>query len=136
MTPSIVWLWPSDAGIAVVVSVGIREPMTLGAPANVYVITVGAMTDAYTPGDMADDYVAPFSSFGPTLEGFAKPEIVAPGGHLLGLVPDGSTLSKTRASLRQKDSDYLISGTSKQQRLSQDWQRLLSKPSQNSVPTI
>ena len=104
-----------DAGIAVVVSAGNSgpEPMTLGAPANVpYVITVGAMTDAYTPGDMADDYVAPFSSFGPTLEGFAKPEIVAPGGHLLGLVPDGSTLSKTRASLRQKDSDYLISGTS------------------------
>jgi len=104
-----------DAGIAVVVSAGNSgpEPMTLGAPANVpYVITVGAMTDAYTPGDMADDYVAPFSSFGPTLEGFTKPEIVAPGGHLLGLVPNGSTLSKTRASLRQKDSDYLISGTS------------------------
>ena len=72
-----------DAGIAVVVSAGNSgpEPMTLGAPANVpYVITVGAMTDAYTPGDMTDDYVAPFSSFGPTLEGFAKPEIVAPGG--------------------------------------------------------
>ena len=66
-----------DAGIAVVVSAGNSgpEPMTLGAPANVpYVITVGAMTDAYTPSDEMDDYVAP-SSFGPTLEGFAKPEI-------------------------------------------------------------
>jgi subtilisin family serine protease len=104
-----------DAGIAVVVSSGNSGPgaMTLGAPANVpYVITVGAMTDAYTPDDVQDDYLAPFSAFGPTLEGFAKPEMVAPGGHLQGLVPNGSTLSETRPEFHQRDQDYLVSGTS------------------------
>ena len=32
-------------------------------------ITVGALTDAYTPYDWSDDYVPSFSSAGPTVEG-------------------------------------------------------------------
>ncbi len=47
-----------QAGIVVVVSAGNTGPgaMTIGAPGNVpYVITVGAMTDNYTPEDLSDD---------------------------------------------------------------------------------
>jgi serine protease AprX len=49
------------AGIVVVASAGNRGPsaMTIGVPGNVpYIVTVGAMTDNYTPADMADDVLA------------------------------------------------------------------------------
>ena len=78
-----------QAGIVVVASAGNSgpTPMTIGVPGNVpYIITVGAMTDNYTESDASDDKLATFSAAGPTFEGFVKPEIVAPGGHLSGLM--------------------------------------------------
>jgi serine protease AprX len=76
-------LW--QAGIVVVTSAGNFGPaaQTIAVPGNTpYVITVGAMTDNFTPNDPTDDGVTSFSSAGPTYEGFVKPDIVAPGGHL------------------------------------------------------
>ena len=61
-----------QAGIVVVASAGNSgpDPMTVGVPGNVpYIITVGAMTDNYTPYEPADDRLASFSSAGPTFEG-------------------------------------------------------------------
>ena len=70
--------------------------MTVGVPGNVpYVITVGAMTDNYTPTNSQDDKLCSFSAAGPTTEGFVKPEIVAPGGHILGLMDEGDYLATT-----------------------------------------
>jgi serine protease AprX len=46
------------AGIVVVASAGNEGPgpMTIGVPGNVpYVITIGALTDNYTPYDPTDD---------------------------------------------------------------------------------
>jgi serine protease AprX len=77
------------AGIVVVASGGNTGPesITVGVPGNVpYIITVGAMTDNYTPDDPTDDYLASFSSAGPTVEGFVKPDMLAPGGHVRGLM--------------------------------------------------
>src|SRR5882724_1762472 len=74
------------AGIVVVASAGNEgpKPMTIGVPGNVpYVITAGALTDNYTPYNGTDDRLASFSSTGPTFEGFVKPELVAPGGHMV-----------------------------------------------------
>ena len=104
-----------DAGITVVVSAGNSGPdtMTIGAPGNVpYVITVGAVTDHYTMDDPSDDYVATFSSVGPTLEGFIKPEMIAPGGHMMGLVPTGSTVTLAHPDFHDGFDYYLMSGTS------------------------
>ena len=104
-----------EAGIVVVASAGNNgpDPMTIGVPGNVpYVITVGAMSDNYTPADGADDVLASFSSTGPTHDGFVKPEVVAPGGHLLGLM---STVSKTAADhpeFHDGGSYFSMSGTS------------------------
>ena len=87
LNQAVMALW--EAGIVVVASAGNRGPdaMTIGVPGNVpYVITVGAMSDNCTPGDGSDDFLASFSSAGPTVEGFVKPEVVAPGGHMLGVV--------------------------------------------------
>ena len=79
-----------DAGIVVIASAGNLgpDPMSITVPGNVpYVVTVGAMTDSYTPDDRSDDKLASFSGVGPTLEGFVKPEMIAPGGHMRGLMP-------------------------------------------------
>jgi serine protease AprX len=56
------------------------------APANdPFIITVGAADEAGTP-NRADDFIASFSAFGTTLDGFAKPDIVAPGKNVVSVL--------------------------------------------------
>jgi serine protease AprX len=63
------------------------------APANdPFVITVGA-TDVLGTLSTGDDVSAPWSAYGYTLDGFAKPDIGAPGRYMVGAVPAGSTLA-------------------------------------------
>ncbi|WP_294078046.1 S8 family peptidase, partial [Thiolapillus sp.] len=104
-----------ESGIVVVASAGNRGPdaMTIGVPGNVpYIITVGAMTDSMTPTISDDDTLASFSSAGPTVEGFVKPEIVAPGGHIRGMMDKGNKLVKEHPLFHDGDSYYTMSGTS------------------------
>ena len=62
------------------------------APGNdPFVITVGA-SDTGKSVSMYDDVAAPWSAYGYTLDGFAKPELVAPGRYMVGPVPVTSTL--------------------------------------------
>jgi serine protease AprX len=66
------------------------------APGNdPFVITVGADDVAGTLS-MADDQAAPWSAYGYTLDGFAKPELAAPGRYIVGPVPAASTLPLER----------------------------------------
>ncbi len=59
------------------------------APGNdPFVITVGA-DDIDGSGSTNDDYTAPWSAYGYTLDGFAKPDLAAPGRYMVGPVPDG-----------------------------------------------
>ena len=68
--------------------------MTIDVPGNVpYVITTGALTDNYTPYNLTDDRLASFSSAGPTYEGFVKPEVIAPGGHMVASMSSQSYLA-------------------------------------------
>jgi serine protease AprX len=80
--------------------------MTIGGPGNVpYVITAGALTDNRTPYDPTDDRLASFSSTGPTFEGFVKPEVVAPGGHMVGTIWNLSYLANIDpGSMQKKDT--------------------------------
>ncbi len=97
-----------EKGITVVAPAGNgnNKDMSIGVPGNnPYVITVGAMDDNSTPFDTSDDVVASFSSFGPTREGFMKPEVLAPGANVKGLVAGNSRLS-------EKNKKFGISGTS------------------------
>ena len=101
--------------IFVVAAAGNRgpDPMTIGVPGNVpYVMTVGAMTDNYTPADGSDDVLASFSAAGPTYEGFVKPDVVAPGGHMLGLVQGNATLANLYPQFYVSDMYFEMSGTS------------------------
>lgn len=72
------------------------------APANdPYVITVGALDDRGTP-DRGDDVLAPWSSRGVTVDGYAKPEVVAPGVEIV------STLASRGAYLAQEMEDAVV----------------------------
>ncbi len=104
-----------QAGIVVVASAGNLgpDPMTIGVPGNVpYVITVGAMTDNYTPDDASDDLLASFSSAGPTFEAFVKPEIVAPGGHVVSSMGWWTTIAEEHHEFHNGGDYFVMSGTS------------------------
>ncbi len=104
-----------EAGIVVVAAAGNTGPdaMTIGVPGNVpYVITVGAMTDNYTEADDRDDRVASFSAAGPTYEAFVKPDLVAPGGHLLGLMDIDDRLAIDHETFHNNGDYFMMSGTS------------------------
>ncbi len=105
-------LW--DAGIVVVTSAGNsgHKEMSVTVPGNnPYIITVGAITDSYTPFDYSDDRVTTFSSTGPTVEGFVKPEVVAYGGHIAAKVDSSFALGQFFESLLGEEYQE-ISGTS------------------------
>jgi subtilisin family serine protease len=104
-----------QAGIVVIASAGNGGPdaMSIGVPGNVpYIITVGAMTDSLTPSDPSDDTLASFSAAGPTYEGFVKPELVAPGGHILSLMEKSDTLPTLYPEFHDGQSYFTMSGTS------------------------
>jgi serine protease AprX len=82
------------------------------APGNdPFVITVGA-SDTGTSVSTTDDVSAPWSAYGYTLDGFAKPDVAAPGRYMIGPVPVTSTLYSERAD-HVVDPGYMeLSGTS------------------------
>ena len=112
----------SRAGIVVVVAAGNHgtDPSTgeiayagITSPGNApSAITVGALNTHDTTA-RGDDEMAPYSSRGPSwYDGFAKPDIVAPGHNLVSDAADGSTLSTEYPSLRVSSSYLRLSGTS------------------------
>ena len=104
-----------QAGIVVVASAGNTGPLpkTVGVPGNVpYVVTVGAMTDNFTPEDVTDDRLASFTAAGPTYEGFVKPDLVAPGGHLLGMMGWYTERGQKHKDYRDRYPYFEMSGTS------------------------
>jgi serine protease AprX len=102
-------------GITVVVAAGNAgpEPLTIGVPGNnPYVITVGAFTDNYTPDDWSDDYLAPFSAAGPTLDSFTKPDVLAPGAHMASTMAKHSTLADDHPESKLPHKYFWMAGTS------------------------
>jgi serine protease AprX len=108
-------LW--QAGIVVVAASGnyatdSAESAVPFAPGNdPFVVTVGA-TDTRGTFTERDDIAAPWSAWGYTRDGFAKPEIVAPGRYIAVAVPPDSTLTRERPE-RIVEPGYLqLSGSS------------------------
>jgi serine protease AprX len=84
-----------DAGIVVVVSAGNLgpDPSTISKPGDdPWVITTGATDDQGT-SSIVDDQLPNFSAHGPTAaDGLAKPDVAAPGGHIVSLRAPGSVI--------------------------------------------
>jgi serine protease AprX len=103
------------AGIVVVASAGNDgpDPLSIGVPGNTpYIITVGAFTDNYTPKDFGDDYIPAFSAAGPTLDGFVKPDVIAPGAHMASTMRHNSYLARAYPENRIQGHYFKMSGTS------------------------
>jgi serine protease AprX len=82
------------AGMTVVVAASNLGPAagTVTKPADdPWVITVGATDDRGTAG-LSDDRLPDFSGRGPTAHGLAKPDLAAPGAHVVSLRAPGSTI--------------------------------------------
>jgi serine protease AprX len=93
-----------DAGVSVVVSAGNRRD-ELGDPGfDPRVITVGA-------AELAKDRVATFSG-SDVVAGVRKPDVVASGVHVLGLLPDDSALAQDASTRHLADGLYRGTGTS------------------------
>lgn len=102
-------------GIAVVAAAGNEgpDPATIGSPGNLpYIITVGAVTDSWTPDTRNDDYLPDFSSRGPTPEGHVKPDIVALGGHMTGLIRPESALAQEQPEDMLRTGEFVSTGSS------------------------
>jgi len=87
-------VWQS--GVVVVAAAGNRGPGsgTVNKPGDdPYIITVGAMNGQGSL-DRSDDTIPPFSSRGPTQDGFDKPDVVAPGATIVSLRDPGSAIDQ------------------------------------------
>jgi serine protease AprX len=83
------------------------------APGNdPFIITVGAADIDGSPRRAWDDTAAPWSAYGYTMDGFAKPDLVAPGRYMVGPVPATSTLLAERPENRRGHKYMQLSGTS------------------------
>ena len=109
-------LWFS--GVVVVAAAGNYgdngNPTTVAyAPGNdPFIISVGASDTNGTGFTSTDDTAAPWSAYGYTLDGFAKPDLGAPGRQLVGPVPATSTMP-LEAPARVTAPGYMwMSGTS------------------------
>jgi serine protease AprX len=102
-----------DAGILVVTSAGNLGPdRNISKPADdPHVLTVGASDVNGTP-EVSDDTVAPFSSRGPTGDGVAKPDLVAPGISVVASRSPGSTIDTFRPEARFDGAYFKGTGTS------------------------
>jgi serine protease AprX len=104
-----------NAGVVVVVSAGNSGPAarTITKPGDdPLVITAGAVDDHGTAG-RSDDTVASFSSVGPTAaDGYAKPDLLAPGRSVLSLRAPGSLVDRLHPEARVDGAYFRGSGTS------------------------
>lgn len=111
-------LWFS--GVVVVAAAGNQgvggqpTPMAYAPGNDPFAITVGAL-DLHNSTYPSRADVPPWSAWGYTLDGFAKPELSAPGRSILGPIPAGSTLATQKPGqvVHTSDGTYMeLSGTS------------------------
>jgi serine protease AprX len=108
-------LWLS--GIVVVTAAGNyavdgEESAVPFSPGNdPFVLTVGA-TDTRGSYTQRDDVAAPWSAWGYTRDGFAKPEIVAPGRYIAAAVSADTKLARERPERIVEPGYMQLSGTS------------------------
>ncbi|GAB4271053.1 MAG: hypothetical protein Kow0080_16070 [Candidatus Promineifilaceae bacterium] len=114
-----------ESGIVVLAAAGNNGPeaQTVTVPGNdPYVITVGAIDSNKTPGYWADDFIPDWSGAGPTLDGFVKPDVLAPGGNVISFMyndgnMDPATSHSSKLVLEHPDysvttSFFRMNGTS------------------------
>ena len=101
-------------GIVVCAAAGNSGPdqATISTPAiDPFIITVGSTDDLNTL-DRGDDYIADYSSRGPTIDSFIKPDVYAPGTNIISLLSPGSGIESELPEMIVDDHYIQLSGTS------------------------
>ncbi|MEK3905852.1 S8 family peptidase [Oceanobacillus sp. FSL W7-1309] len=101
-------------GIVVCAAAGNSGPSaaTISTPAiDPFIITVGSTDDQNTL-ERADDVIADYSSRGPTIDTFVKPDIYAPGTNIISLLAPGSALESELPEMVIDENYIQLSGTS------------------------
>jgi serine protease AprX len=112
LTKALRKLWAD--GIFVVVPAGNDGPAdgTVDSPGfDPVLMTAGAVDDLGTPS-VSDDVATDWTSRGPTPWGAAKPDVAAPGAHLVSVRAPGSTIDDENPSARVEEAYFRGSGTS------------------------
>ena len=102
------------SGLVVVVAAGNDGPATgtITSPAiDPLVLTVGASDESGTPAT-TDDIIPIWSSEGPTVDGLAKPDLVAPGRKIVSVRVPGSTIDQQLPTHVEGPQTIRLSGTS------------------------
>jgi serine protease AprX len=103
------------AGIVVVAASGndgyVPDAVSYAPGNDPYVITAGAMDDRGSTS-LTDDVLAPWSSRGVTQDGFAKPEILAPGMRLVAALAPKSDFEQLCRRCTIGRNYFRLSGTS------------------------
>ncbi|TMC75689.1 MAG: hypothetical protein E6J09_11935 [Chloroflexi bacterium] len=102
------------AGIAVVAAAGNAGPgsHSVSMPgADPFVITIGSLDDQGTV-ETKDDRESTFSGRGPTRDGFAKPDVLAPGEHIVSLRVPGVALDREDKEGSNVSAYARLTGTS------------------------
>lgn len=105
-------LW--RAGLTVVVAAGNDGPApgSVASPGNdPTLLTAGGLDEQATPV-RDDDVVAPWSAHGPTTQGVAKPDLLAPATSVVGLRSPGSVVDAEHPQARIGEHHLRGSGTS------------------------
>jgi serine protease AprX len=104
-----------NSGIVVVAAAGNQgadSDAVSYAPANdPYVITVGAVDDQGNKGT-GNDLMTSWSSRGVTQDGYVKPDILAPGAHIVSTIAPGSPYTQMCPSCITDGSYFKVGGTS------------------------
>ncbi|GGA50732.1 serine protease AprX [Kroppenstedtia guangzhouensis] len=101
-------------GIVVLAAAGNEGPLpgTISTPGlDPLILTVGAADDRNTPDD-SDDIKASYSSRGPTVDLLVKPDVYAPGTHIISLSVPDSPLERQLPENRVGEHYINLSGTS------------------------
>jgi serine protease AprX len=104
-------LWLSGTVVVASAGNGGAGRMLHAPGSDPFVITVGAV-DVGRTRETADDTCAPWSSYGYTAEGFAKPELGAPGRYMVAPALSGSTLGMRFPDRTVAPGYMWMSGTS------------------------
>jgi serine protease AprX len=101
-------------GVTVVVPAGNDGPdaRTISSPGVDPTLLTVAAVDENGTADRGDDVVPDWSSRGPAPQDVAKPDLAAPGTHLVSLRAPGSTVDAANPGSRVEDAYFRGSGTS------------------------
>ncbi len=102
------------AGVTVIAAAGNDGPVpgTIAIPgADPFVVTVGSFADQGTIA-LNDDRESLFSSRGPTKDGFTKPDVLAPGEHVVSLRAPGTAMDVSGPHTVDGSLYARLSGTS------------------------